>query len=96
MNAACAVNPTCWDCCARSPEMSPRKTVAIARIAKCLRLFLRAFILRFVVERLISKRLAGLQSVRDALLCFAFAAKRDEGFALEIEDVLLADKLRRT
>src|SRR5271156_3508920 len=33
--------------------------------------------------------------MRDALLGLAFAAQADEGFALEIEHVLLRDELRR-
>src|SRR5216684_6532379 len=37
---------------------------------------------------LIPERLAGFQSVGDALLRLALAAKRHEGFALEVEDVL--------
>jgi len=43
---------------------------------------------------LVPQRFAGLESVRDALLRFAFAAEGDESFALEVEDVLLADELR--
>ena len=43
---------------------------------------------------LIPQRLAGLEGVGDALLRFAFAAEGDEGFALQVEDVLLADELR--
>jgi len=42
---------------------------------------------------LIPQRLAGFERMRDALLRFAFAAEGDEGFAFEIEDVLLADQL---
>src|ERR1700688_1245865 len=39
--------------------------------------------------------LARLQGVGDALLGFAFAAEGDERFALQVEDVLFADELRR-
>src|SRR6266481_2264673 len=45
---------------------------------------------------LISQRFAGLQRMRDALLCFLFAAEGDEGLALEIENILFADQLRRS
>jgi hypothetical protein len=41
------------------------------------------------VKPLIAERLAGLERMRDTLLGFAFAGEGDEGFALEIEDVLL-------
>src|SRR5271155_1985948 len=44
---------------------------------------------------LISQRLARLKRVRDALLRFPFAAERDERFTFEVQDVLLADHLRR-
>src|SRR4029077_4443257 len=44
---------------------------------------------------LIAQRLAGFQSVGDALLRLALAAKRHKGFALEVEDVLFGDGLRR-
>ena len=44
---------------------------------------------------LIAEGLAGLESVRDALLGLALATERDEGFAFEVEDVLFAYDLRR-
>src|ERR1035437_1385651 len=40
----------------------------------------------------ISQRLAGFQGEGDALLRFWLAAEGEEGFALEVEDVLLADQ----
>src|SRR2546422_8418760 len=43
---------------------------------------------------LVAEGFAGFEGVGDALLGLAFAAEADEGFALEIEDVLLADHLR--
>src|SRR5215469_486459 len=43
----------------------------------------------------IAERFAGFEGVGDALLSFAFAAEGDEGFAFEVEDVLLGDGLRR-
>src|SRR5713226_5024695 len=43
----------------------------------------------------VAKRFAGLERVRDALLRLAFTAKGDERFALEIQNVLFADELRR-
>src|SRR5712664_4373186 len=39
----------------------------------------------------VSERFAGFERMSDALLRFLFAAERDEGFALEIQNVLLAD-----
>jgi hypothetical protein len=47
-----------------------------------------------VIPLLISQGLASFEGVGDALLGFAFAAEGDEGFAFEVEDVLLADELR--
>src|SRR6266481_3368079 len=47
------------------------------------------------MQRLISQRLAGFQRERHALLSFLFAAERNEGFALEVQHVLLAHELRR-
>jgi len=41
-----------------------------------------------------SVRLAGFECMAYALLLFAFAAEGDESFALEVENVLLADELR--
>src|ERR1700726_3906288 len=46
-------------------------------------------------DGLVSKRFAGLEGKRDAFLRLSLAAKADEGFALEIKDVLLGDHLRR-
>ena len=43
---------------------------------------------------LISERFAGFERVGDALLGFAFAAEGDEGFALQVKEVLFADELR--
>src|SRR5205807_7785610 len=43
---------------------------------------------------LISQGLASFQGVRDPLLRLLFPAKRNEGFALKIENILLADHLR--
>src|SRR6266446_8842036 len=45
---------------------------------------------------LISQRFAGLQRMRDALLCFLFATQRNKSFAFQIKHVLLADQLRRS
>src|SRR5260370_1038007 len=39
----------------------------------------------------VSERFAGFESMSDALLGFLFTTERDEGFALQIENVLLAD-----
>ena len=44
---------------------------------------------------LVAERLAGFQGVSDAFLGFLFSAERDEGFPLEIQDILFADQLRR-
>ena len=44
--------------------------------------------------KLVTERFAGFQGVGDAFLGFLFAAEGDEGFALEVQDVLLADELR--
>ena len=44
---------------------------------------------------LVAQGLAGLQRVGDALLGFLLAAEGDEGFAFQIQHVLLADHLRR-
>src|SRR2546430_5978350 len=46
-------------------------------------------------RRLVSQGFAGFQSVSDAFLGFLFAAEGDKSFALEIEDILFADQLRR-
>ena len=43
---------------------------------------------------LIAQRLARLQSVCNALLGFLFAAQRHKSFTLQVQQVLLADKLR--
>ena len=48
-----------------------------------------------MTPRSIPQGFAGFQGVGDALLGFALAAEADEGFALEIEQILLADELRR-
>src|SRR5216684_2337818 len=40
---------------------------------------------------LVPQGLPGLERMRDAFLSFLFAAEGDEGFALEIENILLAD-----
>src|SRR5579884_2293308 len=45
--------------------------------------------------RSVTEGLAGFKGVGDALLGLLFATERDEGFAFEIKDVLLADELRR-
>jgi hypothetical protein len=42
----------------------------------------------------VAQRLAGLQSVRDALLRLLLAAQGNEGFAFEVQKVLFADCLR--
>src|SRR5438876_5936895 len=44
---------------------------------------------------LVAERLAGFQGVSDAFLSLLFSAERDEGFALEIQDILFVDQLRR-
>src|SRR6266513_5456964 len=44
---------------------------------------------------LVAERLAGFQGVSDAFLGFLFSTERHEGFALEIQDILFADQLRR-
>src|ERR1700675_359008 len=44
--------------------------------------------------RLVAEGFAGFQGVGDAFLGFLFAAEGDEGFTLEVEDVLFADELR--
>src|SRR5579862_9955937 len=44
---------------------------------------------------LVAQRLSGFQRERDAFLGFLFAAEGDEGLALEIENILLADQLCR-
>src|ERR1700722_9283533 len=54
----------------------------------------RTFAVRTTTE-LIAERLARFQGVRDAFLGFSFAAEADERFALQIEEVLLGDSLRR-
>src|SRR5438094_7924560 len=46
-------------------------------------------------RRLVSQGFPGFQSVSDAFLGFLFAAEGDKSFALEIEDILFADQLRR-
>src|SRR6202035_1218600 len=40
--------------------------------------------------KLVAQRFSGFQGVSDAFLGFLFAAEGDEGFALEVEDVLFA------
>src|SRR5437660_12631946 len=45
---------------------------------------------------LVAQRFPGLEGVGDAFLGFLFTAKRDKGFALEIENVLFADQLGRS
>jgi len=50
-------------------------------------------VLGALILQLIPQRLAGFERVRDALLRLLLAAERDEGFALEIQNVLLADQL---
>jgi len=44
----------------------------------------------------IPQRLSGFQGEGDAFLGLLFAAEGDEGFALEVEDVLFANQLRRS
>src|SRR5579864_2869655 len=67
------------------------------------RFFTQRFALGYVVSLLrgfrirpadlVAEGLAGFQGVGDALLSFLLAAEADEGFALEVEQVLLADEL---
>src|SRR5882724_12468800 len=47
-------------------------------------------------DRLVAQGFAGFEGVGDAGLGEFFAAEGDEGFALEVEDVLFADELRRS
>ena len=51
---------------------------------------------RIIVNSSIAEGFAGFEGVGDAGLGQFFAAKRDEGFAFEVEDVLFADELRRS
>src|SRR5579864_4758736 len=44
---------------------------------------------------LISQRLSGFECVGDSLLRFALSAQADESFALQIENILLGNHLRR-
>src|SRR5271157_4470594 len=52
-------------------------------------------ITRGALPPLVAQRLAGFERVGDAFLSLLLAAKRDEGFALQIQNVLFADQLRR-
>src|SRR6202167_6386545 len=63
-----------------------RAGVKVARRGRCRRDF---------PGKSIAQWFSRLQSVRDAFLRLALAAQADEGFALEIQDVLLGHELRR-
>src|ERR1700691_3129781 len=64
-----------------------RAGVKVARRGRCRRDF---------PGKSIAQWFSRLQSVGDALLRLALAAQADEGLALEIQDVLLRDDLRRS
>src|SRR2546425_4766386 len=69
-------------------------TIGPLRICRILHLYLLVQIRFYTIREvtLVPQRLTGFQSVGEAFLGFLFAAEGDEGFALEIEDVLFADQ----
>src|SRR5207245_3217776 len=56
----------------------------------------RRAIIEMDLPNSVAKRFARFQGMCDALLRFLLTTQGDEGFAFEIENVLLADQLRRS